>query len=154
MRWMPLDLILCHTSSIQKAPAPTSVAELRAYLGPLNYYYRFLPNLSTLLSPLHELLRRESAWRWEAEQERAFEESKQLMQSSDEHYDSQKDLILSCDSSPYGVGALLSHCMSDGQERPISFMSWTLTSAESNHLQLDKEGLAVTFGIQRFYKYL
>ncbi|XP_062400896.1 uncharacterized protein K02A2.6-like [Sardina pilchardus] len=142
--------------AIQDAPAPSNVTELRAYLGLLNYYNRFLPNLSTLLSPLHELLRKETAWKWEAGQERAFEESKRLMQSSDVlvHYDSQKDLILSCDASPYGVGVVLSHRMPNGQERPISFMSRTLTSAESNYSQLDKEGLAVIFGIQRFHKYL
>lgn len=44
--------------------------------------------------------------------------------------------------------------MPDGQGRPISFMSRTLTSAESNYSQLDKEGLAVMFGIERFHKYL
>ncbi|XP_061594943.1 uncharacterized protein K02A2.6-like [Cololabis saira] len=143
-------------SAIQKAPAPTNVTELRAYLGLLNYYNRFLPNLSTLLAPLHELLKKETKWKWATEQERAFEDSKRLMQSSEVlvHYDSQKDLILSCDASPYGVGTVLSHRMPGGQERPISFMSRTLTSAESNYSQLDKEGLAVMFGIQRFHKYL
>ncbi len=112
---------------IQKAPAPTNVTELRAYLGLLNYHDRFLPNLSMLLSPLHELLRRETTWKWEAEEERAFEESKQLMQSFGVlvHYDSQKDLILSCYASPYEVGVVLSHHMPDGQERPISFTSRT-----------------------------
>ncbi|KAJ8248044.1 hypothetical protein GJAV_G00237580 [Gymnothorax javanicus] len=142
--------------AIQEAPAPTNVTELRAYLGLLNYYNRFLPNMSTLLSPLHELLRKEIKWEWEAEQQRAFEKSKRLMQSSGVlvHYASQKDLILSCDTSPYGVGAVLSHPMPDGQERPISFMSTTLTAAEANYSQLDKEGLAVMFGIQRYHKYL
>ncbi|XP_056098696.1 uncharacterized protein K02A2.6-like [Rhinichthys klamathensis goyatoka] len=142
--------------AIQEAPAPTNVTELRAYLGLLNYYNRFLPHLSTLLSPLHELLRKETTWKWKGEQEHAFEESKRLMLSSDVlvHYDSQKDLILACDASPYGVGVVLSHRMPNGQERPISFLSRTLTSAELNYSQLDKEGLAVIFGIQRFHKYL
>ncbi|XP_055017905.1 LOW QUALITY PROTEIN: uncharacterized protein K02A2.6-like [Boleophthalmus pectinirostris] len=142
--------------AIQQAPAPTNVTELRAYLGLLSYYNRFLPNLSTRLAPLHRLLRKETPWNWQEEQERAFEESKRLMQSSEVlvHYDSHKDLILSCDALPYGVGAVLSHRMPDGQERPIGFMSRTLTAAEANYSQLDKEGLAVMFGIQRFHKYL
>uniref|UniRef100_A0A3B1JAI7 Gypsy retrotransposon integrase-like protein 1 n=1 Tax=Astyanax mexicanus TaxID=7994 RepID=A0A3B1JAI7_ASTMX len=142
--------------AIQEAPSPTNVTELKAYLGLLNYYNRFLPNLSTLLAPLHQLLRKDTNWHWGKEQEAAFEKSKKLMQSSDVlvHYDSQKDLILSCDASPYGVGAVLSHRMSNGEERPISFMSRTLTPAERNYSQLDKEGLAVMFGVQRFHKYL
>ncbi|KAL7834768.1 hypothetical protein SRHO_G00290150 [Serrasalmus rhombeus] len=100
-------------------------------------------------APLHKLLRKETKWHWHEEQERAFEKSKRLMQSSEVlvHYDSQKDLVLSCDASPYGVGAVLSHRMPDGQERPIGFMSRTLTAAETNYAQLDKEGLAVMFGM-------
>ncbi|XP_043944941.1 uncharacterized protein K02A2.6-like [Protopterus annectens] len=142
--------------AIQEAPAPTNVTELKAYLGLLNYYNRFLPNLSTLLAPLHKLLRKETLWTWQEEQDKAFEQSKELMQSSEVlvHYDSRKDLILSCDASPYGLGAVLAHRMPDGQERPIGFMSRTLTPAESNYSQLDKEGLAVMFGIKRFHKYL
>lgn len=148
--------LLNKVEALQKAPAPRNVTELKAYLGLLNYYHRFLPNLSTLLAPLHNLLRKSVKWHWSSEQREAFEKSKQLIQSPEVlvHYDTQKDLILACDASPYGVGAVLSHRMEDGQERPISFMSRTLTPSERNYSQLDKEGLAVIFGIQRFHKYL
>ena len=44
-------------TAIEEAPAPQNVSELRSYLGMLNYYHKFLKNLSTLLAPLHELLR-------------------------------------------------------------------------------------------------
>ncbi|XP_025999364.1 uncharacterized protein K02A2.6-like [Astatotilapia calliptera] len=142
--------------AVQEAPPPKSVTELKAYLGLLNFYNKFLPNLSTLLAPLHKLLRKGEPWCWGPAQEKVFGKSKELLQSSSVlvHYDEQKDLILSCDASPYGVGAVLAHRMPDGQEKPIGFASRTLNAAEKNYSQLDKEGLAVIFGVQYFHKYL
>lgn len=66
-----------------------------------------------------------------------------MMQSAEVlvHYDPEKDIVLSCDASPYGVSAVLSHRMADGTERPIRFTSRTLNAAEKNYSQLDKEGL-------------
>ncbi|CAM4511130.1 unnamed protein product [Leuciscus chuanchicus] len=143
-------------TAIQNAPSPKNVTELKAYLGLLNYYNKFLPNLSTVLAPVHQLLRKDEKWNWKEEQEVAFAQSKKMIQSVQVlvHYDPQKDVILSCDASPYGLGAVLSHKMPDGSERPIGFMSRTLNQAERNYSQLDKEGLAIMFGLQRFHKYL
>lgn len=75
-----------------------------------------------------------------------------MMQSAEVlvHYDPENDIVLSCDASPYGVGAILSDRMADGTERPIGFTSRTLNAAVKNYSQLDKEGLAVIFGIKRF----
>lgn len=70
------------------------------------------------------------------------------------HYDTKMKVILACDASPYGVGAVLSHRMPDGTERPVGFVSRTLTAAERNYSQLDKEGLAVIFGVKKFHNYL
>ncbi|CAG2221679.1 unnamed protein product [Mytilus edulis] len=61
--------------AIDKAPSPTNVTELKAYLGMLNYYNRFLANLSHLLKPLHILPQKDTKWSWEKEQEKAFKES-------------------------------------------------------------------------------
>ena len=44
--------------AIQDALTPQNVAELKSYLGLLTYYGKFLPNLSTHLAPLYQLLRR------------------------------------------------------------------------------------------------
>lgn len=101
-------------------------------------------------------MKKEEKWSWGVKQQKAFEDSKALLQSSSVlvHYDSTKPLILACDASPYGVGAVLSHRMTNRLDRPIGFMSRTLSSAEKNYFQLDKEGLAVVFGVKKFHKYL
>ena len=70
------------------------------------------------------------------------------------HFDDQLPLILECDASPYGLGAVLSHQMPDGSERPVCFASRTLTKAEQNYSHLDKEALAIIFGVKKYHQYL
>ena len=142
--------------AIKDAPAPTSVSTLKSYLGMLTYYSKFLPNLSSLLHPLYKLLRKEVPWHWDAEQEKAFAASKELLTAADclTHFDSSLELTLACDASAYGLGAVLSHKMPDGSERPIGYTSRTLNDAERNYSQLEKEGLACIFGIKRFHDYV
>ena len=138
---------------IKGALSSTNVAELRSSLGLLNYYGNFIPNLSTLLQLLHELPRKGVKWAWTEESEKAFVCSKSEL-VTDKVLVPYDEKILACDASPYGVGAVISHVMDDGEERPIAFASRTLTKSESNYLQIEKEALGIVFGVRKFQRYL
>ena len=75
--------------AIVEAPSPATVTEPRSFLGMLQYYGKFLPNLSTLMHPLNNLLREGVSWSWQPECQEAFESAKELLQSAKvlAHYD-------------------------------------------------------------------
>ena len=143
-------------SAVRDAPRPADISQLRSFLGMVNYYGKFLPSLSTLLRPLYDLLQSARNWSWGEAQEHAFCKAKELLSSEPllTHYDPSKSLLLACDASPYGVGAVLSHRFDDGTERPIAYASRTLTPAELKYAQLDKEALSIIFGVKHFHQYL
>ena len=82
--------------AISEAPTPKSTTELKSCLGLLNYYRKFLPNLSSILAPLNKLLQDEEPWSWMSEQEAAFKKVKEQLTSRCllVHFDSRKDLIM------------------------------------------------------------
>ena len=69
------------------------------------------------------------------------------------HYDGNRELRLACDASSYGIGAVISRVMDDGQERPIAFASRTLSSSERNYAQIEREALSIVFGAKKFTKF-
>ncbi|XP_052813877.1 uncharacterized protein K02A2.6-like [Mya arenaria] len=142
--------------AIRNCPKPENVSQLKSYLGLIGYYRSFLQNLASLLHPLHGLLKKGEKWVWSAACDKAFNESKDLVVNSGllVHYDMKLPLTLACDSSSYGIGAVLSHIMEDGQERPIAFASRTLTDNEENYSQIHRESLSLVYGVKKFHKYL
>lgn len=141
--------------AILKAPPPKNVTEVKSFTGLVVFYNRFLPDLSTMLHPINKLLRKETTFEWTKECQLAFDAVKKEIASPRVlcHFDPNKKIILATDASPYAVGAVLSHNF-DEAERPIAFASRTLTRAEANYSQIDRESLAIYWGVKRFFNYL
>ena len=70
------------------------------------------------------------------------------------HYDPKLPLRLACDASAYGLGAVLSHVMPDGGQRPIAYASKTLSKREVKYAQVEKEAYTLKFGVSKFHQYL
>ncbi len=94
-----------------------------------------------MLALLYDLLKKETRWSWKTLLLQAFQKAKALLQDAPVlvHYDITKEIILACDASPYGVGAVISHRMEDGSEQPIGYASRSLSSAEKKYSQLEKQ---------------
>ncbi|XP_043063528.1 uncharacterized protein K02A2.6-like [Drosophila ficusphila] len=136
--------------AIHEAPPPKEKKQLQAFLGLTNFYHSFLPKKATIAEPLHRLLDKNVPWTWRPVHQKAFAELKSLII----HYSPDRPLILTCDASPYGLGAVLSHEMEDGTEKPIAFYSRTLSKSERNYAQIDREAVALVAGVKKFHNYL
>ncbi|XP_022829117.1 uncharacterized protein K02A2.6-like isoform X2 [Spodoptera litura] len=142
--------------AILQAPKPTNVSQLQSFLGLTNYYRNFVPDASSVLSPLYNLLNKNTKWKWTRIHDDSFNHIKNILASDKTlaHFDPQAKLILTVDASPTGLGAVLSQVGENGLERPISYASRTLSSAEKNYAQIQKEATAIIFGVRRYHQYL
>lgn len=122
----------------------------------VNYHRKFIPNLSTILHPLNQLLQKNHPWKWTSSCQQAFDTAKNVLSSSKilVHFDPAIPVVFECDASQYGVGAILSHKYGNGDERPIAYASRFLNPSEKNYSQIHREALAIIFGITKFYMYL
>ena len=141
---------------LRENPAPKNIGELVSFLGAVNYYRRYLPNLATVIAPLDNLRQKGVKWTWTNLEQSAFDKLKELLCSRTvlTLYDPSLPLKLDTDASSVGLGAVLSHVFPDGSERPLEYISRTLSPAERRYAQIDREALAIIWAVKRFHIYL
>lgn len=136
--------------AIVDMPAPTDVEGVRRLCGMAQCVSRFIPNLAGTLEPLRKLTRNNASFEWSKECEEAFGTLKEKLSEFAclAYYDPSKEIVIQVDSSQHGIGAVL---LQDG--RPIEYASRALTISERNWAQIEKEALAVLYGLERFDQY-
>lgn len=139
-------------TAIKDAKMPQNLEQLQSFLGMINYYGKFIPNISTVAAPLNRLRQKDVRWKWKAPEKEAFQKLKKQLASAKVlvHYDPHLPLKLDCDASSVGIGAVLSHTMEDGSERLIAYASRSLREIT----QIEREALSIVRGIKKFHLYL
>ena len=110
-----------------------------------------MPNMASESAPLRELLEKNVAWHWDHLQEESFQKLKQTASSTPVlgYYDPSKPLCLSVDASSKGLGAVLLQ-----GEKPLAYASRALTPTQQRYAQIEKETLAIMYGVQKFHQYI
>ena len=144
-----------NTKAITDMSSPTTVTQLRRFLGMVNQMNRFSPHLAQLSQPLRELLSSKKTWIWGPAQQETFEKLKSEIATPRvlAHYDVTADTKISADASSYGLGAVLLQSQSDTW-KPVAFTSRSLTDTERTYAQIEKEALALTWACERFSEYV
>ncbi|XP_054276592.1 uncharacterized protein K02A2.6-like [Macrosteles quadrilineatus] len=107
--------------AITNAKRPSNINELRSFLGLVTYYSKFISCFSDIVYPLNNLLKKNKPFKWTSPCEQSFKKVKEEIANERTlaHFDPSLPLVLATDASPVGLGAVLSHRMKDGSERPI-----------------------------------
>ena len=140
------------TDAIKRMEPPTSITELRRFMGMVNQLGKFSAKLSGLTHPLRMLLGTKNSWSWGEAQEQAFVAVKEelLKPTTLAHYNPKGETKISADASMLGLGAVLLQ-KHDEVWKPASR---SLSDTETRYAQIKKEALASTWACEKFSKYI
>jgi transposase InsO family protein len=144
-----------HVNTIKNFPAPTDRTGIKRFLGLVNFNLKFVRNGSKILNPLYKLTSKSKEFKWEEEQQHAFETIKEQLITTPGlgHFDKDKPLTLVTDSSGHAVGGTL--YQTKGNDLiPIGYFSRHLNGPDQRRSMRQKELLAVAYSIKSFEYYL
>ncbi|KAM1349053.1 hypothetical protein ACFX2F_003162 [Malus domestica] len=140
---------------VRYLPSPTSVREVRSFLGHAGFYRRFIKDFSKIAQPLCRLLQKEVSFEFNEVCEQAFNHLKDLLTTAPIIVPPDWSLLfeLMFDASDYALGAVLGQ-RKDKRPHVIYYASRTLNDAQLNYSTTEKELLAVVFALDKFRSYL
>ena len=147
--------------AIRDAPRPSTKRQIKSFLGLAGFYRRFIPNFSSIASPLTDLTKKNrtnSFKDWQDHHERAFQTLKNRLTSSPilrlPVFQECKPFVLRTDASDTGLGAVLLQDFEAEGRLPIAYASKKLLPRERNYSVIEKECLGIIWGVEKFRKYL
>ena len=125
--------------------------DTQRFLGMLTYLSQFIPQLADKAHTLRSLIKKDIPWTWDATYQDSFDTLKREISEDAclRYYDRNDDINLEVDASQKGLGCALIQ-----KGKPVAFGSKTLTDCQSRYSNIEREMLAVVYGIQRYHTYL
>ena len=138
-------------SAIIDMKPPEDTKSLQSFLGLVNYLTRYSGRLATLSAPLRDLTKKDTAYSWGPEHDRAFTEVKKEVSSLGvlRYFDPHAETVIETDASLKGLGAVL---LQDG--KPVCYASKALTETEQRYSNIEREALGVIWGLERFHYFI
>ena len=142
-------------AAVKEIAPPTTVKEIRMFLGFVGYYRRFINNFSAVAKPLNDLLRKATEWHWGVEQQDAFEALRDALLAAPilQMPDFTKKFTIRTDASYTGLGACLLQGEGD-EQRPIAYASRSLKPAETRYTATEIECLGMKWAVNTFRPYV
>ncbi|QRW26583.1 Retrotransposable element Tf2 protein [Rhizoctonia solani] len=130
-----------------------TVKQTQAFLGFVNYLWRFIPNFSSVAHPLHNLTKKETPWSWGNLEDHAFQELKSLVTKAPVliHLNPELPYYLETDASGVAMGAILSQQGEDNCLHLVAYMSKSFSGAKANYDTHDKELLAIIKALEEWH---
>ena len=143
------------TECIRNWPIPSTVKEVRSFLGFCSYYRRFIFRFAEIAKPLHKLTEKSERFKWTEECLEAFQNLKSKLINAPilAHPDFSQSFILDVDACDQSIGGVISQVI-NGEERPVAFASRTLTKTERSYCVTRKEMLSLVNFVKHFKHYL
>ncbi|EYC05399.1 hypothetical protein Y032_0082g1560 [Ancylostoma ceylanicum] len=146
-------------NKIVSYPRPTTLNELRTFLGMCGYYRKFVLNFAKIAKPMYELTSSKAPFVWNNDATEAFERLKEAIVHApilgqpdiEGARTGRKPFIIYTDASSLGVGAVLCQEGADKMLHPLYFASKKLSSAEKRYHITDLEALAIVFALKKFH---
>ena len=137
-------------SSILSMDLSTSLANLQTFLGMVQFLSRFIPDLASMAANLWVLTKKTREFVWSPEHQSALDCIKKAIMApaSLQYFDSTQPVTIQVDTSHRGLGAVLPQA-----NGPVEFASKLLTATESRYSNIEREILAVLFGLEKFHYY-
>ena len=143
-------------NGIQDWPAPTTVKQVRSFLGFGNFYQRFITHFSNLARPLNKLTKKDKKFEWTETCQKAFDTLK--IKFTQEPVlmipDHSKPFQIESDASKVATGAVLTQLDSNGDRHPCAFISKTFSPAERNYEIYDRELLGIIRALEEWRHYI